>query len=336
MACAVGFTHLHQVSSQAEPGVTIRWWDGTMQRQFHQYPNGNPAQLTEYAEDGKTVLVEKEWEPNGELIHSKIRLEDGRIEEKEWYRGGQSLQQHTIWMPNAIEFQMMRQYAQNGNLTSEVYKTEDGSSVVKKKAYNPDSGLIETAYEVLSNADQREIKYSQGKKTMEHILRGTGDTIDSIFDGEEKLLNRITLFKLDNSRFDEYFGKSGKLIYSKEVLAQKRESIVSVFKEGTLLFKQHFKSGDLSEVTEYTGGKTIARVIKFAGDGSAEVRSLRLDNTLETVKEYNSKGEVTRTLNYATNGTTLESEQAGGTPDTFDDRLFTNVNVQTLIEEDAK
>ena len=238
-------------------------------------------------------------------------------------------------MPNEVDYQMMRKYAQNGNLTSEIYKTEDGTSVVKKKDYNPESGLIETSYEVLSNADQQEIKYSQGKKVLDKILQGTGDTINSLYDSEEQLVRRDTVIKLDQSTIEEIFGQRG-LIYKREVYPERKESVVNVYKKGDLLFKQTFKFGSLSEVTEYTGGKTIARVIKFAKDGSAEVRSLRLDNTLETVKEYNSKGEVTRTLNYAKDGTTLENELAGGTPDTFDDRLFTNVNVQTLIEEDAK
>mgnify|MGYP003384314554 CR=1 FL=1 len=335
MLCAVVFTHMQSESSQVPPGVTTRWWDGSVQSVNSSFPNGKPQLRIEYAEDGKTELLRREWNSNGMLMIEKVRLPDGKVEEKEWYNDGKVLAHQIIWVTEGKSFQSKLNFHTNGNKSGEEIRTEDGQSALSRKFFD-ESGTITSSYEVLPNADQREVEYSEGKMVQESILRGTGDVVYSIFRDNENLVNRSTRFKLDKRLIEEFFGNSGRPLYTKEVFPETGESIVSVFKEGRLLFKQHFKSGNLSEVTEYTGGKTIARVIKLARDGSAEIRALRFDGTLQTVKEYNPKREVTRTLNYATNGTTLESEHAGGTPDIFDNRLFSNINVQTLIEEDAK
>lgn len=335
MACSVGFSHLHTQTSQDPPGLTKRWWDGTAQSYDSAFPDGNPHLHIEYAEDGKTVLVRKEWNYAGALMHSKIVLEDGRIEEKEWYYDGKVLANHIIWLPGGVRYQHKRQFWTNGNIQLEEENTEDGESNILKKTYD-ELGRITYSYQVLSNADQLKTYFSEGKKVSENRLKGTGDTVDSIFGADEELISRTTVLKLDSSRKEEYFGKSEKLVYLNERFPEKRKSFASVYKKGVLQYKQHFQSGNLKEIHEFTDGKTLARTISYNSEDNAVVKIYREDGTLSLRKEFNLKSEVMRTIVYDLDGKTVVSEKDGGEPEKFDERLFQSVDLQSLIEEDAK
>lgn len=336
MAFAVMFTHSHLKTTAPEDGVVTRWWDGTTQSVTSRYQNGKPARLTEYAEDGKTILVDKEWASSGKLLHQKLRLEDGRVEEKEWYFDEESLRHHIVWLSDERTTVMERHYAQNGNLTREIYKTEDASSVVLKKDYESDTGLLRETYEVLKNADQLTTYYADGIKTQEFILRGTGDRITTIY-GDKGPVTRETQVKLDDSVISETFGDGGRLVRKNESFKD-RGKISSVYRKNRLQYVQKYERGVLVEVREFyqSESQPLHRIISLT-QGAPKVTTYREDGLLALVTIYDAEGvKVIKTIEYALDGKTIQSEKDGGVPDSIDDSHLRYNDLQSLIEEDRK
>jgi antitoxin component YwqK of YwqJK toxin-antitoxin module len=101
---------------QNPPGVYTRWYDGTTQRIDKFYPDGKLQSTTVYGDDGKTVLILAEVTDAGAIVHSKVRREDGKVEEKRYSDDGKILLKQTIWVGDGSYFLARREFFPDGKL----------------------------------------------------------------------------------------------------------------------------------------------------------------------------------------------------------------------------
>ncbi len=282
MLAFVGITYVQGEKSQDRPGISTRWWDGTKKSHETRYPDGKLRSQTHYSDDGRTVILDKEWDWEGNLISQKIRLEDGRMEEKLWYRGGKTLQLHTLWLGDENYYQFKRAYFRNGVLQSEDIRTEDGQTSVLKRIFN-EAGVILDKVEILSNADQVTTKYTHGKKNYERVLRGTGDVIESDFWDDEVIKDRVSEIKLDGSTISDKFDRKGVLLSTSTIYADSDDIVVVLYPTGRVKFKQKFKGTRLWQVEEFKDNKdeSPSRILILNGTGAVQsIQILRQDSSV--------------------------------------------------------
>lgn len=213
-ALMLGFvlvTFLHKAVMQDAPGVTTRWWDGTLNTVDKHHANGQVASRTVYGDDGKTVLAYQEWTIDGALVRQKIRQKDGRVEEKRFSVDGKVLLNYALWNGDERSFVIKREYHDNGKLSSEVIMTEDGQHAQHRRTFSSD-GSLEEEYKILSNADQETISYLNGKPARRFVFKANGDTETTAYYPSGAIRMSERTIRLTGAREVKCFSEDGRLL----------------------------------------------------------------------------------------------------------------------------
>ncbi len=335
-ALMLGFVYLtfhHKEVAKDPPGVTKRWWDGTIQSKETRRNDGSLENRTEYGDDGKTVVSFKEWSWEGVLFHSKIRQKDGRVEEKHFAEDGKSLRLYTLWNGDEKTFVIRREYSFNGKMLSELIMTEDGLQMAESRRFN-DDGTLFLEQKVLDNADQETKMFSRdGKLTSRNLFKGSGDRWEERYHKNGKIAERTKMIRLDGSSETEGFSEEGKLIWTRVIeMPGKKRMILTVY-DGDKVKMRKFtdlRTYSLQTVEEYSleNGK-VQRRIWLAGDNQpTKVEKFRKDGTLEKVLFLDSVVEttapfiITKTVEYDETGTKITSEKEGGEAEKIDPAIL--------------
>lgn len=361
MLCFVAATFYHKEVSQDPPGVTTRWWDGSLQSVETKYDNGKLERRTTYGDDGKTVLTLEEWNWDGVLVHTKIRGKDGRVEEKLFRDDGKTPAFYKLWNGDEQTFVIERQFHPNGKLASETIMTEDGLVAAEARQFDRE-GNLQMERRVLDNADQETNIFSQGKLQRRAVFKANGDSWDESFDENGKLRSRSKDIRLDGSsvletfdadgkvtsRSEENGGKSlmerfdaaGKVVLRRESDGNARNLVkITVFDGDKVKLRQYLKGWQLTrteEISTATGFKTRAIDIEYGKPAkpfespkpvARRVELYRADGTLERVKLLKDDGSVEKTIEYDPTGSTVTSQKDGGEAEKIDEKLLQDASM---------
>ncbi|MDZ4838314.1 MAG: hypothetical protein SGJ27_31405 [Candidatus Melainabacteria bacterium] len=325
MLVFVAATFYHKEVTQDPPGVSTRWWDGSLQSVEHKYANGKLEQRTTYGDDGKTVLTYETWDSKGKLMHSKIRRKDGRVEEKLFREDSESLASFKLWNGDELTFVVEQKFGRNGKLLSEVIMTEDGLVAAEQRQFD-DKGNLQIETRVLDNADQETSMFSGGVRTARNVFKANGDSWSESFDEKGRLTSRDVRVRLDNSSVRETFAPDGKVTARSEHDGKPASlTHITVFEGDKVKLRQTVKNWSMVKVEEVSVQTGLAtRVLQFDQKTSTvnRVEIIRKDGTLERVKLLDIEGKVTKTIEYDATGKTVASEKEGGDPEAIDPKLL--------------
>lgn len=208
MLLSVLVTHQQRTAAEDPPGVVTRWWDGTLQSQDETWPNGKPASHTEYGEDGKTILLQQQWTPEGVLSREFKRLKSGQAEERVWDRSGKILRLYRLWLGDQSTYIIERVYHANGLMQREETKTEDGMLVNSRSSWNA-AGVIENEYHIMPNASHETKQYMDGKIFTKRTDFGSGDWEELNYFPNGNVRQRMYFTKLTGKLTEESFNEDG-------------------------------------------------------------------------------------------------------------------------------
>jgi antitoxin component YwqK of YwqJK toxin-antitoxin module len=335
MLAFVAATFYHKEVTQDPPGVSTRWWDGTLQSTETKYDNGKLERRTTYGDDGKTVLTLEEWSWEGVLVHSKIRSQkNGRVEEKMFQADGKTLSFYKLWNGDEQTFVIDRRFQLNGKLESEAIMTEDGLNATIQRTFDS-NGDLSMERQVLDNADQSTSTFANGKLTERSIFKANGDSLSEQFDENGKLQSRFKQVRRDGTSVFETFDADGKVGLRRENDSKSTNLInITVFEGDKVKLRQFLKDWQLwktEEVSTATGfttrtieieyGKTKTR-FEYSKPFVRRVELYRADGTLERVKLLKDDGSVEKTIEYDPTGLTVTSEKEGGEAEKIDEKLI--------------
>lgn len=325
MACAVAFTFLHINWVKDPAGTSTRWWDGSVQAQDTFYSDGKKRTHTEFGDDGKTVLVYREWTRDGILVREKLRQEDGKLEDKDYGEYGGRLIAYTLWTPDEQAFTLRREWFGDGQLRSEEIKTEDGKQTLDITVYNYDGSKYQEAH-LLPNGDNVRRIYDQGKLFREEQTHPSSGLVEiSLFYVESGVRKTYARFTTDRSSLIETFSEAGVLELRREQANDTAEILVTVFNQDkSIRFTQRLTAGgDLLEIVEYSPAThKPTRRTTSPWNLPATVELFRDDGTLSQVKKVGAGGTVLAQSNYDATGKSVVSTASTGTAEKFDELLL--------------
>lgn len=328
MLVSVGATFLHQEAVKDPPGVVTRWWDGTMQTVDTFHSNGRIRTHTEYSDDGKTILVYKQLTRDGVVVHEKIRLEDGNLEDKTFAADGKTLRNYTLWFGDESYFLVQRSYFDTGKLASEVIKTEDGKVTQTERIFNEDGSLAQEFF-VNRSAAQESKEYNRGVLISHSVLHGSHDRDVFTFypDGSKRSVERT--IKLNGESTFQLFNRRGQLLAERYRAPDGEFSTNKVYNSaGQITLEQRFDQVmDPVEVIEYapaTGLPTRKLTINLR-ESLITVSRYRADGTLHLVKEMQG-GNIVRQRTYDAEGKTVVADIRGGEPEIIANSLFNDAS----------
>lgn len=324
MACAVAFTFVHMSWVQDPAGTTSRWWDGSVQSRDTFYNNGAKRTHTEFGDDGKTVLVYREWERNGILVREKLRQDDGKLEDKAFDDYTGRMIAYTLWTPDEQEYTEKREWYDNGKLRSEEKKTEDGKQRLDIVLYEYNGAINQEAH-LLPNGDSVRRVFDLGKLVREEFVYSASGVqeINLYYDtGVKKTYARFTT---DGSVLIETFSEAGDLELRREQANDQADILVTVFhKDKSIRFTQRINArGDLVEIVEYSpvSNKPKRRTLN-PYNLPATVELFREDGTLSQVKKVGAGGKVLSQTTYDATGRSAVGTSSTGTNEQFDEILL--------------
>ncbi len=341
MLAFVFATLIHKGVTADPRGVETRWWDGTVASKEVRYPNGKLASRVEFGDDGTTVISLNEWNERGALIHSKQRsIEDGTVEEKQFTYDGKILVLHKLWNGDELTFRAERTFwPNNGKISTETINTEDGLVPAEVRQYDRE-GNLQMERKILDNADAVTSMYSNGKVTSRSIFKANGDSWEEMLWDDGSLKYRSKTTRLDGEQESEGFTPSGKLLFKLTGNLQAKVREVYEPDSGKLRLRQYYKGWGMVKVEEYsldTGRITRIYLIDDDRGIVSAVQQFRADGTLATVKQLDVGDKVVKTTTYDAAGTTIVSEQTGGTPETIDQDVFLDeVGLLNRVEKGRK
>jgi antitoxin component YwqK of YwqJK toxin-antitoxin module len=317
------FTFQQKAVLQDPPGVTTRWWDGTTQSVETLYPDGKRQSLTIFGDDGTTVNALGEWTPEGVLVHTKIRQDDGTVEEKLFEQDGKTLQGYTLWNGDERTMRIQREYY-SGKLTSEVIYNEEGSFPKLTRRFDFD-GQLQQEIRLLDNADQQTDHYRDGKLYSTFIFKANTDRVNiSYYAPGGPMYNKYTDVALDHSQIQEYFAQNGQILWRREVAGdgQLGTFVISAFENGVLKLKQTFSASQLLVVEEFSpSGQPVRSLLLRSGRTVTDVKRFRDDGTLETIKHLDN-GRVVKQTTYDASGKDVVEQKDGGDAENIDSKLL--------------
>lgn len=324
MIAFVFMTFLHTEVSQNPDGVQTRWWDGTTQSVERKHENGTLAVRTEYGDDGKTVIKHMEWTQRGVLIHSKVRLQSGHVEEKRFSNNG-AIAIYKLWLGDEQLFVIERSYHLNGKVEMETINTEDGLATIAGRMFD-ESGRLIMESKVLDNADQQSSNFRDGKLASRNTFKANGDNWEELFYEDGSLKLRIKTIRLTGEKEGEGYTKSGRLLFKLKGKINGL-SVREVYDEhGKVRLRQIYERNGLvkvEEVSVHTGKVTTAFIIDEYSGTLGAIHKFRPDGTLELVKQLKrGKNEVAKTIEYDAAGQSIVSQKAGGEPEKYDEDVF--------------
>jgi antitoxin component YwqK of YwqJK toxin-antitoxin module len=201
-------THQQQMAAQDPPGVVTRWWDGTKQSVEEYYDTGKLYSRTEYGEDGKTVLLYKQWSRTGVLEHQLIRLKDGKLEEKKWHFGGRTLSLYRLWLGDESSPIIEQTFYADGVMATENVKTEDGMTFIRQVTWDS-LGRLVSEYHIRDNASHERKEYVDGRLETKRTDYGTGDWEEVLYWDNGNQRHRTYYTKLTGKLTEESFNKDG-------------------------------------------------------------------------------------------------------------------------------
>ena len=328
MLCFVLVTFWHRAVIQDLPGVKTRWWDGTTQSIEQLYENGKPQSFTQFGDDGKTVLLLREWTPAGVLVHEKLRLPEGTLEERMFSNDGKIVVLYRLWNGDEVTFRIKRRYFDDGKLSQEEIRTDDGMTTKHRRTFTYDGSLAEE-FRVLDNADQQTDNYYDGKLNSTSIWKANSDQINISYYRENGLPSgliesRQTIVAMNHSELTEQFAKDGQLIWS-----QFRDgdhpgvATISSFVTGKLRYEQSFTKWNLESVKEFSPqtGLVVRELFLDPLGAVLKVALYRADGTLARLKHMAGR-RVTKQLDYDASGKAVVAEQDGGEPESIERKLL--------------
>lgn len=328
MLASVFATFYHKEVNQDPPGVSTRWWDGTVQSRETRFSSDKLQSRTEYGDDGITVVRYQEWNWEGKLVHSKVRdKKTGQVEEKRFSDDGAVLVVHKLWNGDERTFLVEREFhPRTGKLLSETINTADGLTAAEQRRFD-DNGTLFMERRVLDNADQETKMFSGGKLRQRSVFKANGDQWVETFNDAGVMTSRSKEIRLDgDSVYERFSARTGKLVARREnnMNDRKQMATVSVFHDGEKVrLRQTFARGTLIKIEEFsieTGLPT--RTVVVVNNVAVEAQLFGKDGRLERVKKLNSDGSVTKTIDYDADGKTVDSEKEGGEPEVVDPKLF--------------
>lgn len=315
LAAVVVFTLVQIRTSQEEPGITRRWWDGSIEKIERRYSDGTLYQRTFYGDDGASVLRDEVYS-SGRLSMLRVRLPDGTMEVRT-YDYDNKLSSYVLKTPDERFNLIKREYYSDGKLKLEEISSKDGSIVLENRKWFQD-GSLEREETVSPAGDVNLVEYWSKDvlktKQVQHI-NGTGERIDYRSDG--KTISRKRVDTAEAASIETYtYNGTLKMIERHD---RKTKYITfTVFQDDgkTPQFKQSWKpynarSNVLDEVEVYdkdgklarklfvTGRDEIRTVNHYRPDGSLKsVRHLRANGTVSSEDICDEKGNITDTKKY--------------------------------------
>ena len=330
MLCFVSATYLHQAVSRDPPGVTTRWWDGTVSTKSVVYPDGKPRSFVQYGDDGETVLHMQVWNHNGVLIQEKIRKAEGTLEENQFSSDGKTLLRYRLWNGDENSYQLARDFYLDGKLQMEDVRTEDGTNTKRKRTFDTD-GRLYNEYRILDNADQQTDNYWDGKLTSTSIFKANSDQVTISYYQDDglpagQMASRDTQVFWNHSSKQERFTEDGQLAYSltTDNDSRDRAGLASIYGKGKLKYTQHFSSWELASTEEFsvdTGLLTRQIVLDPQSNRAYLVKLYRADGSLARTKSVR-EGKVVKQADYDSSGKDIVSEQQGGEPEIVAPKLL--------------
>ncbi|MBX9692033.1 MAG: hypothetical protein K2Z81_06590 [Cyanobacteria bacterium] len=322
------------------PGEKHRWWDGTLESRERYHSNGNLFSRTTFGDDGESILTHEEWDSDGTLRKSKMRLPDGTLEVK-WFNRDKQLERYQLRTGDDQLDLIVRDYFKNGKLRSESISSPDGQFVVGEKEFY-ESGQLKHASALSKTGEQtEEAYYESGKAKKKHKQSLTGEVNTEWF-YENGTLRRKDHLTREEGALIETFTPEGKLEVKHVEEVGKTDVYRTVYnKDGKVNYKQTWTpSADdpryhsLALVEEFAGKEKPLRIFKLEDGRTVEIRLFREDGTLAMVQHTNRKGEVSRQEEYDDKGEKVVKETQGGEVKDFDPELLKLKNIDPREKED--
>ena len=266
------------------PGVTTRWWNGTVET-IEEIRYDGSRTVTTFGDDGQTVVKYERFDYDGKLRQIAQRLPEGTVETK-WFRSGGELERYTLRSPDERDLLEAREYHPDGTLQREEIYTKDGRMLLKRRTYDK-NGKLKESEDMRPNGDRvSESYYSNGnlKSRSNYSLGGKYDKVMHYSDGT--LYYRETVTDKE-SHLDTYDREGRSLVHR----TSNPDGTIhfEVSDEGKLVYRQTWKPYDglshfLHKVEEYDSeGKFVERSVSVDIYGRPEeIERYRGDGTLKS------------------------------------------------------
>lgn len=292
MLIVMGVTVLLNSINEDPEGVTTRWWDGTREvvETFHN--NGKTDTVTRYGDDGKTIVSQKQFDYHGALTYEKIRLADGKLDEKSYTDG--KLSYHVIWLPDERMFVLQRMYNRKGNLVNETVVHEDGETILSQKTFYED-GAPKTDFHIDqktgTNTESEFYKNGTAKSITTRHMNATGSIVQKYESGELFCEAVFDFTKGTGLEEWSFYEKGGRLIQENRMPGDDTY-IVNVYHEGYLKFRQEFAITDRDGAEMTLRFTSATEFNKYGKLPTRKVLSSKDDDTTLEIQLFNDDGSM--------------------------------------------
>lgn len=317
---AVAATLVQLAGTSEEPGITRRWWDGTLEKQERRWSDGRLAQRTFYGEDGQSLLRDEIYDySTGALTSLSVRLADGTMETSTYSVTDHRLLTYKLKTPDQRFTLINREYYPDGKLRLEQISSKDGQIILEDRKWFVD-GSLEREEKVLPSGEQQLVIYWRKdvlKVKQRLLVNGTGERLQYRSDGKTIERKRVDS---EESAVIEEFLPDGSLAMTEYHDRKTGYITFTVYDtKGKVRFKQGWKpfnqrsailetveifdeNGKLERKLYVNGRRVIHKADHFRPDGTvSSKRTLRPDGTVSQEEFFDEKGNLTETKQYGKN-----------------------------------
>ncbi len=319
------------------PGIKTRWWDGTLESEEQYHYDGKLFSRTIYGDDGKSVVKHEQWDPDGALRMSKVRLADGTLELHRYTPKGQVEQYQLRTGDDRLQL-IERNYLADGKLSTEKLFSPDGSYMISYKR-NFDNGQLRHSVTLTKTGEQtEEIYYRSGKLKKQSNQSINGQAKTTWFYEDGKVLRKDSVSR-EEGVLVETFDRNGQLDVRHVEKNDDPNVYRTMFKDGKVSHKQTWKVFSnnrfhrLDLVEEYNGKDKPVRSFEIEDDKVTSILYFREDGT--RARRIHIKGsQVEREEEFDEKGDKVVKESKDGVIPAFDASMLRRENIEPPQEEE--